>query len=201
MVQTGSRQEKAAGTEAALKQAARQVFAERGYLNTKITDVTAAAGRATGSFYNHFASKEELLESLLTDMLATADEAVLGDATHSADFSERSSIRWHVATFWRFYQAHLPEMVALKQAAMVDPAVGLRLQQIMNDDRAHMVEHFSHLPDAPADPTPHISAMNALLEGFAYQWLVVNAADGRTIPDEEAIELLTDLLHHGFAGS
>lgn len=201
MVLTGSRQEKAAGTEAALKQAARQVFAERGYLNTKITDITAAAGRATGSFYNHFAGKDELLEALLTDMLAEADEAVLDDSTHSADFSQRSSIRWHVAAFWRFYQAHLPEMVALKQAAMIDPAVGRRLQQLMDDDRAHMFEHFAHLPNAPADPTPHISAMNALLESFAYQWLVVNAAAGRTIADEEAIDLLADLLHHGFAGS
>jgi AcrR family transcriptional regulator len=200
-VLTGSRKEKAAGTEAALKQAAREVFAARGYLNTKITDITAAAGRATGSFYNHFAGKEELLEALLTDMLAEADEAVLDDAEHSADFSDRAAIRWHVAMFWRFYQQHLPEMVALKQASMVDPVLGRRLQQIMADDDAHMIEHFAHLPIPPADPTHHISAMNALMEGFAYQWLVVNAADGRTIPDEEAIELLTDLLHHGFAGS
>ena len=149
MVLTGSRQAKAAGTEAALKQAAREVFAERGYLNTKITDITAAAGRATGSFYNHFAGKEELLEALLTDMLAEADDVVLDDAEHSADFSDRAAIRWHVAMFWRFYQQHLPEMVALKQASMVDPALGSRLQQIMADDDAHMVEHFAHLPTPP----------------------------------------------------
>nr|WP_238356803.1 TetR/AcrR family transcriptional regulator [Kribbella italica] len=196
---TGSRKEKAAGTEAALKQAAREVFAERGYLNTKITDITAAAGRATGSFYNHFAGKEELLEALLTDLLAEADTVVLEDAEHSADFSDRAAIRWHVAMFWRFYQRHLPEMVALKQASMVDPVLGRRLQQLMADDDAHLVEHFAHLPTD--DPTLHISAMNALMEGFAYQWLVVNAAAGRTIADDEAIELLTDLLHHGFAGS
>jgi AcrR family transcriptional regulator len=199
-VLTGSRKEKAAGTEAALKQAAREVFAERGYLNTKITDITAAAGRATGSFYNHFAGKEQVLEALLTDLLAAADDVVIDDETHSADFSERSAIRWHVASFWRFYQAHLPEMVALKQAAMVDPALGRRLQHILAADRAHLAEHFAHLPNPPADPTAHISAMNALLEGFAYEWLVVNPADGRTIGDDEAIDLLTDLLHHGFAG-
>jgi AcrR family transcriptional regulator len=200
VVLTGSRQEKAAGTEAALKQAAREVFAERGYLNTKITDITAAAGRATGSFYNHFAGKEELLEALLTDMLAEADDVVLEDADHTADYSDRAAIRWHVAMFWRFYRAHLPEMIAVKQASMVDPVLGRRLQQIMADDDAHMVEHFAHLPTPPTDPTLHISAMNALMEGFAYQWLVVNAADGRTIEDEVAIELLTDLLHHGLTG-
>src|SRR6187200_2559007 len=90
MVST-SRREKAAETEAALKQAAREVFADRGYLNTKITDITAAAGRATGSFYNHFAGKEELLEALLTDLLAEADEAIVDVAGHDADFSKISA--------------------------------------------------------------------------------------------------------------
>jgi AcrR family transcriptional regulator len=197
---TVSRRQRAAGTEVALKQAARDVFAERGYLNTKITDITAAAGRATGSFYNHFASKEELLEALLRDMLAAVDVAVVDDAEHDADFSKRSAIRWHVAAFWRFYQAHLPEMIAVKQAAMVDPELGRRLQQIMADDDQHMVEHFAHLPNPPADPLVTISAMNALMEGFAYTWLVVNPSNGRTISDENAIDTLTDLLHHGLAG-
>jgi AcrR family transcriptional regulator len=197
---TVSRRQRAAGTEAALKQAAREVFAQRGYLNTKITDITAAAGRATGSFYNHFASKEELLEALLRDMLAVADETIADVAGHDPDFSKISAIRWHVAGFWRFYQQHLPEMIAVKQAGMVDPELGRRLQQIMADDDAHMVEHFAHLPNPPADPLVTISAMNALLEGFAYTWLVVNPANGQTIPDETAIDTLTDLLHHGLVG-
>jgi AcrR family transcriptional regulator len=198
--QRGTRKEQAAGTEAALKQAAREVFADRGYLNTKITDITAAAGRATGSFYNHFAGKEELLEALLKDMLSEADEALYVDLTHEADFSKIESIRWHVAAFWTFYKAHIPEMVALKQAAMVDPALGRRLQQIMADDDTHMIGHLAHLPRPQPDPRFHISAMNALLEGFAYTWLVTNPANGDTVPDETAIEVLTNLLHHGLAG-
>jgi hypothetical protein len=71
----------------------------------------------------------------------------------------------------------------------------------MADDDQHMIEHFAHLPNAPADPVPVTSAMNALMEGFAYTWLVVNPANGQTIADNDAIDLLTNLLHHGLTGS
>jgi hypothetical protein len=64
-----------------------------------------------------------------------------------------------------------------------------------------MIDHFAHLPNPPADPLVAISAMNALMEGFAYTWLVVNPANGQTITDEAAIDTLTNLLHHGLVGS
>ena len=100
------RTEQAASTEAALKDAARRVFARQGYLNTKITDITAEAGRAAGSFYNHFTSKEEVLTALLTDALTESDAAVFEpDSQHRADFSDRDVVRWHVAAYWRFSPA------------------------------------------------------------------------------------------------
>jgi AcrR family transcriptional regulator len=198
---TTTRKAQAAETETALKQAAKRVFAERGYLNTKITDITAEAGRAAGSFYNHFAGKEALLQALLGDMLAEGDESVLTDATHSADFTDRSAVRWHVAAFWRFYRAHLPEMVALRQAAMVNADFARRLQQLMTEDAAHMREHLSHVRDLPGDPGLVISAMYSLLDQFAYTWLVAGGdGTGLTLTDDDAVELLTELLHRGIVG-
>jgi AcrR family transcriptional regulator len=45
-------------TRAALVKAARSVFERDGFLDARVTDITAEAGTATGSFYKYFADKE-----------------------------------------------------------------------------------------------------------------------------------------------
>ena len=197
---TTSRKERAAETEAALKAAAKRVFAERGWVGTKITDITAAAGRAAGSFYNHFPSKEALLRALLADLLAESDEAVL-DPEHSMDFTDRAAVRFHVAAYWHFYRRNLPVMVALREAGQADPALRSWLQELTREDGLHMQAHLVTVQNLPGAPRLVVSAMNALVDQFAWTWLAAGG-DGSGPPpsDEEAIELLTTLLHSGIAG-
>ena len=51
-------------TRAALIEAAGRVFAERGYLDATIGDITVAAEVAHGTFYTYFESKRDLFASL-----------------------------------------------------------------------------------------------------------------------------------------
>src|SRR3954470_552854 len=99
VVGAGVRRQQAAQTGAELKAAGVRAFARLGYLNTKITDITAEAGRAAGAFYTHFANKEALLEALLADMLAEGDESA-ASAGHRDDFRDRAAVRFHVAMYW-----------------------------------------------------------------------------------------------------
>lgn len=50
---------------AAIKEAALELFAQRGYHNTSISQISKAAGISKGLLYNYFASKEALLEAII----------------------------------------------------------------------------------------------------------------------------------------
>lgn len=50
---------------AQLTRAAFNVFADRGYRNTSVADIVAAAGLGHGSFYNYFANKREILDAAI----------------------------------------------------------------------------------------------------------------------------------------
>jgi TetR/AcrR family transcriptional regulator, transcriptional repressor of bet genes len=53
-----------------ITQAFARVLAERGYAGATVVAVAAEAGVAPGLVHHHFSSKEDLIESLLSDLLA-----------------------------------------------------------------------------------------------------------------------------------
>jgi AcrR family transcriptional regulator len=63
-------QRRKARTRAGLLAAARQLFAARGLEHTTIAEIAEHADIAIGSFYNYFATKEDLLEALLEEELS-----------------------------------------------------------------------------------------------------------------------------------
>jgi AcrR family transcriptional regulator len=200
----GRRRAMAAQTEAALMEAGRRVFARNGYLDAKITDIAAEAGRSVGSFYKHFAGKEELLQALLADWTAQAGDELAGHGAGS-DLSAEPALRARVAVYWRTYRAHVPEIRALAQAAQVSPAFAGQLAQIRHAELQTMREHLERLRSAgyelPGDPAVLASAFNALLEGFCAIWIAEGGEPiGRSLSDHEAIDTLTGLLAHGLTG-
>jgi AcrR family transcriptional regulator len=202
----GVRKIKAAETEAALKAAARRLFAERGYLNTKITDITAAADRATGSFYQHFASKEDLLQALLADMHEQAGQAFEGDGNPPHDLTDPGQLRAHLAVAWDVMRGNRPVMTALFESAMAAGPASGALWDRLTADTAMLRDHLEYLReqgrDLPGDPTLIAAAMGGMLSMLAYALLPTgheNTTGGR-YPDAEIIDSIAGLLLHGLAG-
>jgi AcrR family transcriptional regulator len=199
----GSRKARAAETEAALKEAAKRVFARVGYLRAKITDITAEAGRAAGSFYSHFDSKEQLLESLLVDMLAEGDRRALL-AEHSPDFSDLSAIRWHIAQYWTSVAGNSAVILALQQAAMIDEHLARRQRELLQPSLQDVADHLEYVRAAggrlPGEPIEVARMIVAVMSQYAYSWLV----DDRPEPDrptaDEAVDMLAAFILHGIMG-
>ena len=195
----GVRQQQAALTEAELKAAAVRVFDRVGYLNAKITEITAEAGRATGSFYKHFAGKEKLLEALLADLLEEGDASAEMPG-HGTDFRDREAVRWHIAAYWEVYRRTRTVMTALQQAASVDEHFAAQAQRMVEPDLHHIAGHLAGL-DLPGDPVVVASMFTSLISTFAATWISGNHPRlDRELTDDEAIETLTSFVFAGIGG-
>ncbi len=101
-------------TRQAIEEAARQLFAQRGFHGTTLADITAAAGKSTASFYRYFTDKEDLLAALAESFL---DEVVhLPEPADGKDFFDSA-----VRAYWTMFKRRIGIMVAVDQLAATQP--------------------------------------------------------------------------------
>ncbi|MGY0502327.1 TetR/AcrR family transcriptional regulator [Nocardia sp. FBN12] len=171
------RQRQAAQTNADLKAAARVVFARQGYLNTKITDITAEAGRAAGSFYNHFQSKEEVLAALAVDIGEAAD-IIANDPPHSVTESSvmpiHESTRNHLTVFWHTYAANRDVFAAIEQAALANSAFAQQMRAFRAEQFRPWIAWLTELAARgarlPAGPAATAAMIAATAETMIQTW-------------------------------
>lgn len=80
-------------TRELIMQAAMAKFAERGYHETKVSDIVGAAGLAQGTLYLHFANKREVLAAVLERINEEFVEAALPDQAAYAAVDDPEDLR------------------------------------------------------------------------------------------------------------
>jgi AcrR family transcriptional regulator len=182
-------------TDEAFRDAARLVFARDGYLNAKISDIAAAAGRSVASFYNYYDTKADLLIALAEEFHAEAMEmAVL---PYRAGLPDADALQEAVRGFWRTYSKRRGELIGIFQAAMVegrfrDRWLELRLEAITRI--AAQIRHAQAEGYCPGvDPLLTASALSAMLEHFCYVWLGQGGEKDVPFDDNAAVQALATI--------
>jgi AcrR family transcriptional regulator len=92
LVRPGRRVERSVQIRADLLAAAERLLAQKGIDRTTISDITSEAGLGFGTFYNYFASKEELYAELVRNALQLLVERIDNRCESTADHYERLRI-------------------------------------------------------------------------------------------------------------
>jgi len=182
-------------TDEAFRDAARTVFARDGYLNAKISDIAAAAGRSVASFYNYYDTKADLLIALAEEFHAEA--TAMAVLPYRAGMSHEEALREAVAGFWRTYAARRGELIGIFQAAMIEGRFRDRWLEIRGEAvgriaaQVRRAQSEGYCPGV--DPVLTASALSAMLEHFCYIWLGQGGEKDVPFDDERALDALATI--------
>jgi AcrR family transcriptional regulator len=166
-------------------EAARAVFADKGFAQASTTDIVQATGLSTGAVYSYFPSKQDLV-------LAVADDAVgtLADAFGVSDVAALlARIRALAAD-----RDHARLMAQVWAEAAVSPELAARVRArnaVLTTTLAGGIRAFRSDAGVPAHPAPEGLAETVLaaLTGFSLRLAIGQDIDDRSL--EQALRALT----------
>ena len=159
-------------TQAKLLEAAQAIFVRDGFLDAKITGITATAGVSSGTFYTYFDSKEAIFIAVIRDV------------------NERMFIR----AFVRAYREHSGLLAILEQVATFNPRFremrrGIRQIFRTRTEKGLLRLQNEGLIDSALSVRCAAEALTSMVSNFCYVWLVL----GGDYDEEEAIRTLTTI--------
>ena len=180
--------------------AAREVFERDGFLDARVTDISAAAGVAHGSFYTYFRSKTEVFRALVAGTMdelyaslgagATGDDDPGGDRPRDAvERIDRANRR-----FVAMYRQNTALMALFEQVTTFDPEVRA-LRQAARERMVGRVRHSIEelqadgLVAADVDAEYSAHALVAMVNGLVHYWLVL----GARFDEERLVQAMTDV--------
>ncbi|MEU3271703.1 TetR/AcrR family transcriptional regulator [Saccharomonospora sp. NPDC006951] len=146
-------------TRAKLLTAARTVFERDGFLDVKITDITAEAGVAAGSFYTHFDSKEEIFRELLDGLRDDLLQSGIG-GSHSDDPVD--AIRQATRRYLVSYRDNAGLMRIFEQMSAMDGVFRqARLERavVFQDRNARSIRRLQEQGRADAELSPELASL------------------------------------------
>ena len=190
----GKRQAQAAATQEQLLDAARQVFASRGYQAATVGAITQAANTAHGTFYLYFRNKEDAFRRVMEEITG---ELYAESAAPWQPGDVQQSVRAALRGFLEVFVRHRDLWRCVLEASFTTPAIETAWLDIRRAFVDRSARHLRQLRDAgeirELDPDIAANALGAMVEWAATTHFVL---DRSPAPFDAVVDTLTDLWYH-----
>lgn len=124
-----------------IQEAARTVFAERGYAGASIELIARAAQLSVGAIYLYFRSKEDLYVSLIEDALAVFD-VEMGQVREHGEAAKRLRETWSILVRWAERDAEGPRILRLLAQPAIRPQLSDEVAAVVAAGVARIQDHI-----------------------------------------------------------
>jgi AcrR family transcriptional regulator len=164
-----------ANTAERLRQAAREAFAELGWQTTRVEDIVRRAGVSHGTFYHYYENKAAVLADLVR---ASQSELTALAAAPWEGQDVRKELERVIGGLIDLYERDAPLFRTWLEAARDEPAFSALYREVRDLYVDRVAQNLA--PVIAASARPHrppantlASALVAMVEHFAYAWLVL----------------------------
>ena len=124
-----------------IQEAARTVFAERGYAGASIELIARAAQLSVGAIYLYFRSKEDLYVSLIEDALTVFD-VEMGQVREHGEANTRLRETWNILVRWAERDAEGPRILRLLAQPAIRPQLSDEVVTAVSAGIARIQDHI-----------------------------------------------------------
>lgn len=183
-------------TRAALVAAARKVFERRGYLETRLSDITTSAKCSAGTFYTYFGSKEEIFAAVLEvaqeDMMHPGMPRVADDGDPAAIIAASNR------AYFDAYRRNAKLMILLEQVANIDTEFRT-LRRLRGEAfiarNARSIQNLQErgLADPVLDPLLASQALSGMVSRLAFSYFSGDDTERAGVPLDDLVDTATRL--------
>jgi AcrR family transcriptional regulator len=153
-----------------LKKAAAVVYGEKGYINTRIVDITTEADVSEGNFYRYYANKDEILVDIIEDMIDDIYEESMNQAKNQSGQKIKVSTR----AFFKSIKKHAKLYNVFVQVSGFDPFYKEKQQELRKRFLKNVRRTFEKQQISPDVDLDYISsAIASMIQQTAYNWCVL----------------------------
>lgn len=157
-------------TRQQIKDAAFELFGEKGFSDTSVRAIARKAGKSKGLIYHYFQSKEEILLSIFVDLTDLGDQAM----DFPEDLSPEERLSYLLKTIFGYIKEST-EVLRLMTALALQPDAMAKLKSSIDKYNEHQIEVLAELLADLGydDPETEAYYLGAKLDGITLGYITL----------------------------